>query len=144
MSRTETGRAEVQDIAEVVAIDTEPGVADVRDLLVAGGVALVWCGAPDHWFLDGHVQNDPAADAAARHADAGSDDARLGALSFQMNQLQWYNENTNQLLPAFKAETSAKAARDHATEIGDPLRRVAQPIEAVEPIRRDHGEHTRD
>lgn len=48
-----------------------------------------------------------------------------GSLSFHLNWLQWYNETTKQLLPAFKGEMSVREACDKASQIGDSLLRGA-------------------
>jgi multiple sugar transport system substrate-binding protein len=48
-----------------------------------------------------------------------------GSLSFHLNWLQWYNEITKALLPAFKSEISVKEACDKAAQIGDGLLRGA-------------------
>jgi multiple sugar transport system substrate-binding protein len=44
-----------------------------------------------------------------------------GTLSFHVNWLQWYNEITTLMLPAFRGESSVKEAADKASQIGDTL-----------------------
>jgi ABC-type glycerol-3-phosphate transport system substrate-binding protein len=44
-----------------------------------------------------------------------------GTLSFHVNWLQWYNEITALMLPAFRGEASVKEAADKASQIGDTL-----------------------
>jgi len=48
-----------------------------------------------------------------------------GTLSFHLNWLQWYNEITSLMLPAFKGEQSVKEACDKAAQLGDTLLRGA-------------------
>jgi ABC-type glycerol-3-phosphate transport system substrate-binding protein len=48
-----------------------------------------------------------------------------GSLSFHLNWLQWYNEVTKVLVPAFKGEVSVKEACDKAAQVGDSLLRGA-------------------
>lgn len=48
-----------------------------------------------------------------------------GTLSFHLNWLQWYNEITKQMLPAFRGEISVREACDKASQIGDTLLRGA-------------------
>ena len=48
-----------------------------------------------------------------------------GTLSFHLNWLQWYNEITKQMLPAFRGEISTREACDKASQVGDTFLRGA-------------------